>query len=270
MAATKPEDEIEVSTVRSTKKGWKKVKPLMGTVPRRWVRTLFTSNDLLAFWVRTGTQHAVVPVDEQGMLEKDPGQTNLLWTECERLYEEHRSQGGNNPKTLRARIDYGSSLSRQLPEARDKKRLTVLYPKSSDIMRAARVARQDEILNDTLYYWKAGNEDEAAYLVALLNAPALGYAFLDARQSGRHFQTHFWNKVPIPLFDKKNKNHLALVKLTIKAEQIIEPWMADPTNTQRLQQVGLSKRIRRLLEEEGILDQIDKLTGQILPNHAST
>ena len=137
-------------------------------------------------------------------------------------------------------------------------------------MRAARVARLGEIVNDTLYYWKAGSEDEAAYLVALLNAPALGRAFLDARQSGRDFHTHFWDKVPIPLFDKKNKNHLALVKLTTKAEKIIEPWMADLANTRGLKQVGLSKRIRRLLEEEGILGKIDKFTSQILPNHVST
>ena len=71
-------------------------------------------------------------------------------------------------------------------------------------MRAARVAMRDEIANDTLYHWRAGSEGEAAYLVALLNAPALGQAFVDARRSGRDFHTHFWGKVPIPRYDKNN------------------------------------------------------------------
>ena len=269
MATAEPEDEIEVTTVRSTKKGWKNINPQTGTMPRRWVRRLYTSNDLLAFWPRKDIGHAVVPIDEAGSLETNPGQTSQLWTEFEKLYEEHRSQGGNNPKTLRARIDYGSNLSRQLLAARDKKRRTVLYPKSSDIMRAARVTMQDEIANDTLYHWKAGSEEEAGYLVALLNAPGLGQAFVDARQSGRDFHTHFWAKVPIPRYDKKNRNHVALARLTVGAERLIERWIGDSKNTQGLKQVGLSKRIRSLLEEQGVLGQIDAVARKILPSQSS-
>ena len=269
MATAEPEDEIEVTTVRSTKKGWKNINPQTGAVPKRWVRRLYTGNDLLAFWAQTDIGHAIVPIDEAGRLEAKPGQASELWTEFEKLYEEHRSRGGNNPKTLRARIDYGSNLSRQLLAARDKERRTVLYPKASDIMRAARVAKHGEIANDTLYHWKAGSEEEAAYLVALLNAPVLKLAFADAKRSGRHFDTEFWAKVPIPRYDKKNRNHVALARLTVEAERLIERWMADSANTQGLKQVGLSKRIRSLLEEQGVLGQIDAVARKILPSQTS-
>ena len=261
--------EIQVRTVRSRDKRWSKINPLVGSAPGRWVRRLYTSNDLLAFWARRDIGHAIIPVDKKGRLEEEPAEYNELWSEFETIYEEHRSRGGNNPKTLRERIDYGSYLSRQLSAAKDKERRTVLYPKSSDIMRAARVAMRDEIVNDTLYHWKASSEEEAAYLVALLNAPALGQAFLDARRSGRDFHTHFWGKIPIPRFNRKNRNHVALAKLTIEAEELIGEWIVDSTNTMALKQVGLSKRIRGLLEEEGILGRIDAVTRRILPKQSS-
>ena len=264
-----PEDEMEVTTVRSTTKGWKNIKPLTGTVPRRWVRKLLTSNDMLAFWMQSEVGYAIVPVNKEGNLEAEPAKTNQLWAEFEKVYEEHRTRGANNPKTVRQGINYANKLSRQLSGTPMSERRTVLYPKSSDIMRAARMAVRDEIANDTLYHWKAGSEDEAAYLVALLNAPALGKAFLDARQSGRDFHTYFWGTVPIPRYDKNNKNHLALAKRTVNAEELVKQWMSYTTNTRELKQVGLSKRIRSLLQDEGILGQIDLIAKIILPKQSS-
>ena len=263
------EDEVEVTTIQSAKDPWKKIHPLMGSIPRRWVRTLYTSNELLAFWVRTSTRHAIIPVDEKGNLERDPKRDNNLWRQCEELYEEYRSEGRYNPKTLRDRIDYGASLSKQLRVVTDVTRQTVLYPKASDIMRAGRIARGNAITNDTLYYWEAESEEEAAYLVAILNAPALREAFKESKQSGRHIDTHFWRKIPIPRYEQGNSDHAALARLANEAETNIKKWISDPTNTKALQQVGLSARIRTLLDEAGILRQIDTYTTKILPKHSS-
>ena len=199
----------------------------------------------------------------------EPARTNELWAEFERIYEEHRTKGKDNPHTLREGIDARRKLSRQLPGSTTNERLTVLYPKSSDIMRAARFAKRDEIVNDTLYHWKAGSQEEAAYLVALLNAPALKNAFADAKRSGRHFDTDFLAKVPIPLFDAHNSDHVELAGLTVEAEELIEQWMDDRANTAKLKQVGLSKRIRTLLEEEGILSRIDTIARKVLPRQSS-
>ena len=269
MSTAEPDDEVEVTTIPSTDKGWKKVRPLTGTVPRRWVRKLCTSKEMLAFWMHNEVGYAIVPVNEEGCLEPYPGRTNELWAEFESLYEEHRTKGTNNPKTLREGIDYGNKLSRQLPGGQTCERRTVLYPKSSDIMRAARFAKQEEIANDTLYHWKAGSEGEAAYLVALLNAPALSQAFLDSRRSGRDFHTHLWGKVPIPLFDRENSDHVELAGLTVEAERLIEQWISDKTNTEGLKQVGLSKRIRRLLEAKGVIEQIDAIARRMLPGQTT-
>ena len=49
IATGEPEDEIKVTTIRSKKKGWKKIDPQTGNVPIRWVRRMYTGNDLLAF-----------------------------------------------------------------------------------------------------------------------------------------------------------------------------------------------------------------------------
>ena len=74
-------------------------------------------------------------------------------------------------------------------------------------MRAARIPPGIAVLQDTIHFFQARTSDEAAFLVALLNAPCLTRAFVESRTSGRHFKNNPWRTIPIPRYDRANPLH---------------------------------------------------------------
>ena len=92
-------------------------------------------------------------------------------------------------KHLLARISYAGNLTAQFRKAGGGPRNRVVYPVSADIMRAARIPGGTmPVIGHTLNWWDAPDEAEAAYLVAVLNAPCLEQAFAQSRESGRAFR----------------------------------------------------------------------------------
>ena len=178
--------------------------------------------------------------------------------------------GKSTPKNLIDRMDYGSVLSSQLGLSGES-RTMVVYPASGDIMRACRLRPGKAIIDFTLYYFVALNASEAAYLVALMNAPCLKDAFVQSRDSGRDFHQHPWRKIPICRYDEKIPSHVALVELGTKAEEIATSWLSKLAGASvSLGQVGLSSRLRDLLKNEGIFAEIDEIAQKILPHQAHT
>ena len=258
--------QAAVTTIRSTKSHWKKIEPRSGQVPAAWVRPVHKSTGLLPFALLASSA-AVVPVTADGCLDDQPGMHNGFWGENEELYREFRTEGKHNPKTLFDRIDYGKSLSAQLPSKPQNRKLLVVYPKSGDIMRAARAVPSAAVFNDTLYYWRANSQDEAAYLAALLNAPVLGAAFAQTKASGRHFDLYPWRKVPIPKFSRTNSDHRRLARLAMRAEAQASSWLAANGKVSGLKQVGLSKQIREHLTKVGLMSDINSVVRRVLPKH---
>ena len=243
----------------------KNIEPRNGDVPKSWVRKLFTSNELLPFAAGTDLPHTVIPADSHGRLLDNPQAVSAFWGELDDLYREHRGQGRSTPKTLIRQIDYSSKLSSQLGMSGTRKTL-VLHPTSGDIMRGARTVPGTAILQHTLHYLVADSANEAAFLVALLNAPCLNRAFVQARTSGRHFTNGPWRTIPIPRFDKSNDLHRRLVTLCRRAEKAADAWLAD--QTREFGQVAASSRIRELLDAMGITGEIDHVARQLLPDQA--
>ena len=145
----------------------------------------------------------------------------------------------------------------------------VVYPSSGDIMRACRILPSKAILDSTLYYYVVSTADEAAYLISILNAPSLNNAFVQSRESGRHFHQHPWRKIPIRKYDTSNSNHKALAHLGVKAEKAVAAWLRDHGESSgQLSQVGLSSRLRDHLLNKGIFTEIDEVVKKILPDYA--
>ena len=259
---------VEVATARSSHEPWRGIAPQRGEVPAEWIRTVCTSGEMLPFVMAKDLAKAIIPTGADGALDPDPGTASQFWERLDRLWEEHRGGGRGTPEALIGRLDYASKLSRQLPPRERRGRPGVLYPRAGDIMRACR-ARSSVIVGDSLYRWNASSGDEAAYLVALLNAPSLNQAFVDSRESGRDFHLHFWRKVPVPRFDRRNEAHASLADLAKKAERVAKAWRSDPRNTRGRGQVAMSKRVREALDDAGILPRIDDLARRLLPDHAS-
>lgn len=255
-----------VTTTRSRNDPWRDVNPQTGEVPDRWLRDLLTSNELLPFGIRFYLQTAIVPTDENGKLDAASATDNAFWKDLDAIYRELRGQGRNTPPTLLDRIDYNRALSGQPHEAR-KRSTVVLHPASGDIMRAARVPPGTAILQDTIHYFQARTSDEAAFLVALLNAPCLTRAFAESRTSGRHFKNNPWRAIPIPRYDRTDALHRRLATLCKRAEPATAAWLASTQATHG--QVAASARIRRMLAEAGHLQSIDSAARALMPNHTT-
>lgn len=255
-----------VTTTRSTHDPWSELDPQTGEVLERWLRDLLTSRELLPFAIRPSLQTAIIPTDENGRLDAAPATDNAFWNDLDAIYRELRGQGRNTPPTLLDRIDYNHALSGQ-PHRVGKRSTVVLHPASGDIMRAARVPPGTAILQDTIHYFQARTSDEAAFLVALLNAPCLTRAFAESRTSGRHFKNNPWRAIPIPRYDRAVALHRSLATLCKRAERATAAWLASTPST--LGQVATSTRIRQMLAETRQLHSIDIAARALLPNHTT-
>ena len=142
----------------------------------------------------------------------------------------------------------------------------VLYPKSDDIMRAARTQAGGGFADHGLYWLVAHSADEAAYLTALLNAPCLERAFAESRKSGRDFHQHPWRKVPIPKHNADDSRHVELVRLCERAERAAaaqaKGWFPSVGRTK------LSTAVRQRLAASGVLRDIDEIAARLLPDQA--
>ena len=253
----------EVVTTQSVKHRWNSLAVQTGEVPEHWVHSLLTSGELLPFACAQKLPKALVPTDENDRLEQAP--KNEFWAGLEQLWKEYRGKGHNTPKTLLRRLNYGEALARQLG-LRGRGRTLVLHPRSGDIMRGARVKPGLTIMDSTVYYANMSNAAEAAYLVSILNAPALKRAFALSRTSGRDFHQNPWRSIPIPYYNPNDETHRRLFHLCKRAEEIAEDWLRNAPGQHG--QVAASKRIRERLIEERVFDRIDEAVRRILPDHA--
>ena len=256
---------MTVETAQSKQKPWSNVSSFEGSVPKRWLRPLLASNDLFPFAVAPQLSMAIIPTDREDRLLERPETVAEFWRHLDEVYQEFRGRGASTPETLREQIDFSRKLSRQLGLTVRARRQVVLYPKSGDIMRAARVPAGTAIFEDTIYYWQARSVPEAAFLVGILNAPALRRAFADARSSGRDFHKTPWQWVPVPKFDKDDAAHLMVAAIASKAEDAAAKCVAGSPRGNSQQ--STSGRIRTALTEDGLYDRLNEAVAQILPEH---
>ncbi len=263
------EGMVRVTTMRSTKEPWKEVRPQTGLMPAHWVRPVLTSTEMVAYipQVRPVVK-GIVPVDNNGALLEDPGNECSFWRELDEIYESRAGKGKSTPKSLLDRFDYQSALSSQ-HDPENTGGCIVLYPTSGDIMRAVRTRAGSEVATSTLYWVAVQDEEEAGYLVALLNAACLETAFRQCRESGRHFHLHPWRKVPIPCFNKDIDQHRRLAKLCEEAEKLAQEASSEVlAGKPGMSQVGISKAIRAAVHSSDAGREIEEIVAGLLPDQA--
>lgn len=136
----------------------------------------------------------------------------------------------------------------------------MVYNASGQTLRAARTSHP-LIVENFFYWWRTENEQEAAYLVALLNAEVLQPLYRAARKSDRHFHQHIWREVPIPRYNSNNRHHAQIAVLCAQAEQIAKDAMAG---IQAGGQVKTSTTIRTALSDFGLTRDINQLAARIV------
>ena len=190
------------------------------------------------------------------------------WSLLDDLYKTYAGTGRHTPGSLLDRIDHLRNVTVQLPLQPETQRKLVLYPKSGDIMRAARRQVGHGVVDHSLYWYRAHTSAEAAYLTVLLNTNCLQQAYADSRESGRDFHLQPWRKVPIPRYEKKNGLHKDIAALCTPAERIAARTVNEELRaTPAKGQVALSKAVRMALHDAGSDATMDSYARQLLPNH---
>ena len=264
----------ELQTLRPgprSKRPWKLLEAFDGDVPASWVRSALFSEDVFPFHVTSCPSRVLVPTHDDGRLLREAEFQEGFWRKLDQAYREHCGKGSNTPKTLIDQIDYQKKLSAQLLSQTTKQgKSTVLYPNSGQRMRAARIDRQTELIDNTLFWWEAPSELESLYLLSILNAPALSKAFAEGRNSDRHFTVTPWLHVPIPRFDPCNEDHIRLSKLAETAELACCEW-ADQNRQKIISsgQISISKSSRELPVVVAVLGEIDEVIRKLMPEQAT-
>ena len=255
--------QVKIRTRRSTQKPWKNIEPQTGEIPQRWLLSCIFSNDLLPFVIRPETTQAIIPLGKNELIEESP-EKELYWSKADKLWGENKGVGGRTPETLLGRVNFNSALKEQLPFTRGKHDFCrIVYNKAGQYLRAARCNKSRIVVEHSCYWCRASSEQEAQYLVSLLNAQCLQVAYGECRKSDRDFETHIWNGVPIPYYNPKNNYHKELANLCVEAENFVAELI--PSLDFHYGQERLSRETKDLLEQSGILGRIDEVVKKILP-----
>ena len=246
---------------------WKQFNSTAGNVPARYIRDVVYSDDLLCYALRAEVSKVVIPLTAQGDLDaRRDADEYWSWADST-AYRPNRGKGESTPQTLWDRINHQGGLLAQIgPNRAGDAPTKVIYNLAGQTLRAARTTAS-HIADNSTFHLTVLTPDEAAYLVATLNADCLQPAYNDSRKSDRHFAHHIWRAVPIPRYDAGNGHHRALASLCAAAEQAAA-GVRDrlPSDTG---QIKLCEAIRRELRASGISGLIDEQARAILPRHST-
>ena len=230
-------------------------------VPYSWLTPVVFSADLLCYCTKAEISQCIVPRDSSGLRLLNEAEANEepYWRKADTNYQDCRGIGKSTPQTLLQRIDHQKQLSRQLSTAKNKH--CVIYNGSGTFLRAS-LLPIFSLIEHTCYRFETSSKQEAVYLMTLLNAETLQPYFRASRETDRHFDTHFWKKVPIPRFDGNNPDHRNLVRsgkqCEIAAREVRDSLPAETG------QIKLCKHIREELVQNGLSEKVDHLAQDIV------
>jgi hypothetical protein len=124
------------------------------------------------------------------------------------------------------------------------------------------------VIDHTLYWGAAGSKEEALYLSAVLNSPRITELVRPLMSYGKdehHIDMAFW-RLPIPLYDPIDEQHLQLVELGWQAETEVAALDIDESR----HFPSLRRQIRRHLADSPIGQQIDDVVDSLLARAGAT
>jgi hypothetical protein len=166
---------------------------------------------------------------------------------------------GKKKSTFQQKIDFRRLLSIQFPI----RKLRVVYCKSGTNPTAAIVRDEHTILDHKLYWLAVNDEDEAAYLVAILNSETTRERASKWQSEGQFGKRDFDKAafhLPIPQFNPKNPLHQQIAQAGREAELLAQKVnQPDATNYMRFR-----KSVRQALTKAGVSNKIDALVKDLL------
>jgi SAM-dependent methyltransferase len=240
---------------------WRNVTTRTGTIETGCIFRVLDGQSLVPFKIRE-PHEAILPWNGKRFLEDTDPDLDMLpglaqwWRTANDTWRQLRS---SDRLSLLDQLDYRSKLSDQLPIVGQR----VVYTKAGMYLAAARVADQAAVIDHKLYWAAASSDEEALYLVAVLNAPVTTLAVRPLQARGQHNPRDFDKypfQLPIPAYDPANPDHAALVELAREAEQIVGSLALSATRKFE----SVRSDIRSALEEAGINERLDGLAGPLV------
>ena len=178
-------------------------------IPDEWRVEYVGPANLVPFSILEPLSRAVIPNrDGELLTDEDAREASATWTTLNATYQRHVGKGATTPQDLVGKLDYRNQLTKQWHPT-----LSVVYNASGQRLRAAAATA---LIEHKFYRVAVDSATEADYLVALLNAPCLEFAFRFARKSGRDFDKTPFEKVPIPLYSPSDARHKRLASLSAR------------------------------------------------------
>ena len=199
------------------------------------------------------------------------------WNNAAEMYREaHKNQVIKN---LYDRLNYQNILANQLEYLQGaiakNETVRVAYTESGQPT-AAIIRDNHAIVDRTLYKTVCQSEDEARYVLALINSNALAAATAPFMPKGlygpRHFEKHGW-KLPIPRYDANEPLHVRLSERGKAAEQECAAIIANSDIPNQPAGDTQSRAARKMLRHEWqpnseVAQDIEVAVAQLLSDPA--
>ncbi|MFW9999660.1 MAG: N-6 DNA methylase [Candidatus Hodarchaeota archaeon] len=222
-------------------------------IEQRFQFKTFLNMDLVPFFIKR-KRNVFLPINEQfdfdlNFLEKYPKALNF-YEEMNKIYQK-KKKNTSRINTLFANLNYWNKLKKQIYN----KSFIVVYNASGSTLKAAVIdnKKQKVIIGSENYYFSTDSENEAYYLLAILNDPNLSKN-IKLIKSSRHIHKRPF-MFPIPLYDKNNILQEKLARTGKKCELLVyDLVMNNPDIT--------PEKVKLILNQK--LIKIQKLSEQVL------
>lgn len=255
-----PHGRVAIESSRSVqeKKPWKGLPSLSGVVETEFVRPFFSGDNVFPFVVGP-SMSAVIPCSRTSLMSQDlidlhPGLQGW-WAQATEAWEANRS---NDVMSLMERLDYQSTLSKQMPV----QALRVVYNRSGMHVCAAKLQDRRAVVANGLYWASVSSESEADYLCAILNSPVtteLTRPLMSYGKDERDIHKHVW-ELPIPTFNPEEPVHRRLAQLGMRATELLAPFDIDP----EVHFAATRRHMREALFSTPIGSEINELVFEML------
>jgi Trypsin-like peptidase domain/N-6 DNA Methylase len=239
---------------------WNSIRPLHDVVEEQFIKYLYLGSTLLPFRL-LAPKEAVIPWDDRLIDDESLGlypNLHRWWRKAEDAWREKR---GDTGISLLKQLNYNRKLSRQFPVPAYR----VVYPKSGIHCAAAIVTNETyekAVIDQQLYWGPADTLDEARYLSAVLNAPTVTSQVQKMQPRGKDSPrdiAKYVFRLPIPTYDPNDAGHHELVMLAARAEEVASAIDLPPISFK-----AQRRRIRNVLEQDGVTAQIDSIVRMFL------
>lgn len=221
--------------------------------------------------IKRGSAHIEYEVNAPGGIASNSMERRMRnrWRRLNRAWEDNKRVG--NQMSLIEQLDYYGKLSAQLEWQNNPgdRPFRIAYTKSG-APTAAKVENNDQVIENILNWVICSSNDEAHYLLAIINSDALAdavnrYTVPNWAGKTRHLHKHLW-RLPIPEFDASDADHVAVSEAGRDAAAGVERELGNLRQRypQRLTVTIARREIRRWLRESSEGKRVEGVVGVLL------